>query len=62
MSVSLLMGSDSDFDRLAACVQALKNLDVPCEARVLSAHRTPKRLVAYLEDAEKRGIQAYVVR
>ena len=60
MSVSLLMGSDSDFDRLAPCVQALKDLDVTCEARVLSAHRTPKKLVAYIEDAEKRGVQVFL--
>jgi len=60
VSVSLLMGSDSDFDRLAACVQSLKDLKIPCEARVLSAHRTPKQLVTYLADAESRGVQVFL--
>ena len=60
MSVAMLMGSDSDFARLEGCVKTLRQLEVPVEARVLSAHRTPHRLVEYLKDAEGRGVQVFL--
>ncbi len=50
--VALLMGSDSDFPRLESCVNTLRKMEIPFEARVLSAHRTPAELVAYVEGAE----------
>jgi 5-(carboxyamino)imidazole ribonucleotide mutase len=56
MKVALLMGSDSDFERLEPCVRQLKELGIEHEARVLSAHRTPAALVAYLATAEERSI------
>jgi phosphoribosylaminoimidazole carboxylase PurE protein len=52
VSVSLLMGSDSDLDRLAGCIDTLKQLEIPCEVRVLSAHRTPDDLAAYIREVE----------
>ena len=52
MKVALLMGSDSDLARLEPCIAALHTLEIPCEARVLSAHRTPSELVRYLADKE----------
>ncbi len=48
MSVSLLMGSDSDYARLETCVATLRKLGIEVDARVLSAHRTPKELVEYV--------------
>ncbi len=60
MKVAILMGSDSDYAKLEPCVSTLKKLAIPFEARVLSAHRTPKRLVEYVESATKRGIQVFV--
>ena len=60
MSVALLMGSDSDFARLEPGVALLKKLGIPCEARVLSAHRTPKAVVQFVEAAPKRGIQVFL--
>jgi len=60
MTVALLMGSDSDFPRLEACVTTLRKLDIPLEARVLSAHRTPKELVEFVEQAPARGIRVFL--
>ena len=60
MKVAILMGSDSDFPRLEACVAALKKLEIPYEARVLSAHRTPKQVVEYVESAPGREIGAFL--
>ena len=57
MSVALMMGSDSDYDRLEPCVATLKKLGIACEARVLSAHRTPKQVVEFVEGAAGRGVK-----
>ena len=58
--VSILMGSDSDADRLMACFYQLKDLGIPFEARVRSAHRTPQALVEYLDEAEAKGVQVFL--
>lgn len=50
--VALLMGSDSDFPRLEHCVNVLRRLEIPFVARVLSAHRTPRPLVEFVEGAD----------
>ncbi len=60
MSVALLMGSDSDFARLESCVNTLRELDIPVEARVLSAHRTPHQVVEFVESAPGRGIRVFI--
>jgi 5-(carboxyamino)imidazole ribonucleotide mutase len=49
MKVAVLMGSDSDLETVQGTLDVLKEFGVPCEARVLSAHRTPRELRAYLE-------------
>lgn len=51
------MGSDSDFATMRAAAEALREFDVPCEVTVVSAHRTPLRLVQYGQNAHKRGIK-----
>lgn len=60
MSVALLMGSDSDLDRLRPAIDQLRALEIPCEARVLSAHRTPGALVEFVEDAPTRGVRVFL--
>jgi 5-(carboxyamino)imidazole ribonucleotide mutase len=60
MSVALLMGSDSDYDRLATCVETLRKLEIKCDVRVLSAHRTPAALVEFVEGAPERGIRVFL--
>jgi len=58
--VSILMGSHSDLDVLASAREVLTSLEIPHETRVLSAHRTPDALFAYVADAEARGIEVFL--
>jgi 5-(carboxyamino)imidazole ribonucleotide mutase len=58
--VSVIMGSKSDWETMTHCADMLKKLGVPCEVRVLSAHRTPDQLFEYLADAESRGIEVFI--
>jgi 5-(carboxyamino)imidazole ribonucleotide mutase len=59
-TVAVVMGSQSDLDTMAQCVTTLRDLGVPFEARVLSAHRTPAALEEYVADAESRGVKVFV--
>jgi 5-(carboxyamino)imidazole ribonucleotide mutase len=54
------MGSDSDLPTMEPAVAMLERFGVPCEVRVLSAHRTPLEMVAFARDARKRGLQVII--
>lgn len=58
--VSILVGSSSDAEPIAACRRALDRFGIPHEAKVLSAHRVPRELVAYIETLEERGIKLVI--
>lgn len=58
--VAVIMGSASDWETMQHCVQTLQKLEIPYEVRVLSAHRTPDALEAYVTDVESRGAQVFV--
>jgi 5-(carboxyamino)imidazole ribonucleotide mutase len=58
--VAVLMGSKSDWEVMEAASETLTKLGVAHECRVLSAHRTHKQLIAYLEDAERRGCEVFI--
>ena len=58
--VGVVMGSESDWDTMQHCVEVLKKFDIPHEKRVLSAHRTIDRVIAYAIDARKSGIIAII--
>ncbi|WP_315762842.1 5-(carboxyamino)imidazole ribonucleotide mutase [Sphingomonas sp. Y38-1Y] len=58
--VGIIMGSTSDWDTMARAAEMLDTLAVPHETRVVSAHRTPDRLVSYAREAEGRGIRVIV--
>jgi 5-(carboxyamino)imidazole ribonucleotide mutase len=58
--VSILMGSKSDLEVMQPARDALTELGVAHEVRVLSAHRTPDALFAYLADAEGRGVEIFI--
>ncbi|HEU4952247.1 MAG TPA: 5-(carboxyamino)imidazole ribonucleotide mutase [Holophagaceae bacterium] len=58
--VGLIMGSRSDWETMEHAAAALKELGVPFEAEVVSAHRTPDKLFRYCEQAEGRGIQVII--
>jgi phosphoribosylaminoimidazole carboxylase PurE protein len=58
--VGIVAGSRSDFPIMEAAIKILEELDVPSEFRVLSAHRTPDRLLSYAETAPGRGIRVII--
>ena len=58
--VGVVMGSKSDYDVLLPAIEILRALEIPCEARVLSAHRTPDQLFEYVESARGRGIKVLI--
>ena len=58
--VSIIMGSQSDWDTMQTATIVLTELNVPFETKVVSAHRTPARLVEFAEGAAERGIQVII--
>lgn len=58
--VGLVMGSNSDWSVMQAAARMLEKLDIPYEARVVSAHRTPDRLFDYAETARERGLACII--
>ncbi|HKV16094.1 MAG TPA: 5-(carboxyamino)imidazole ribonucleotide mutase, partial [Reyranella sp.] len=58
--VGLIMGSQSDWATMRHAAETLETLGVPCEARIVSAHRTPKRLFAYAAEAKDRGLKVII--
>lgn len=58
--VGVVMGSSSDWETMQHCAAQLEALGVPFETRVLSAHRTPKELSVWIEDAESRGAEVFI--
>jgi len=58
--VGIVMGSDSDWPVMQPAAQALDEFDVPWEAHVVSAHRTPRRMLEYAETAAGRGLRVIV--
>src|SRR5690242_6668468 len=58
--VGIIMGSSSDWETMRHAAATLEQLGVPFEKRVVSAHRTPRLMVAYAEAAEQRGLRAII--
>src|SRR3569833_4789055 len=58
--VGLIMGSTSDWDTLQHAATMLKQLGVPFETRIVSAHRSPDLLFCYAEEAERRGLELII--
>jgi 5-(carboxyamino)imidazole ribonucleotide mutase len=58
--VGIIMGSQSDWATLRHAAETLEALGVPHEARIVSAHRTPKRMFRYAESARDRGLKAII--
>lgn len=58
--VGIIMGSQSDWSTMQHAADTLAALGVPYEARIVSAHRTPKRLAQYAESARGRGLQVII--
>jgi len=58
--VGILMGSKSDWGIMSEAKRVCEELGIPCEARVLSAHRTPDEALAYAEGASARGLEVII--
>ena len=60
VKVGIIMGSDSDLPVMQAAADILKELSVPFELTIVSAHRTPERMFEYSKNAEKRGLKVII--
>ena len=58
--VAVVMGSDSDLPTMQPAVDALAQLGVDCEVRVVSAHRTPHQMITFGENAAARGVEVVI--
>jgi len=58
--VSIVMGSQSDYKIMKLCEKTLKNLEIAFEIKIISAHRTPKRMFEYALNAEKNNIRVII--
>ena len=59
-AVGVIMGSQTDWETMRHAVDTLEALEIACEARIISAHRTPKRLSTYVEGARERGLRVII--
>ena len=58
--VGIIMGSQSDWSTMRHAAEMLEKLNIPCESRVTSAHRTPDRLHQYATSAQERGLKVII--
>lgn len=58
--IGIIMGSDSDWPVLQPAAQVCADFGVPCEVRVVSAHRTPDDMARYAKTAERRGLRVII--
>ncbi|MFT4204261.1 MAG: 5-(carboxyamino)imidazole ribonucleotide mutase [Chitinophagaceae bacterium] len=58
--VGIIMGSDSDLKIMGAAAEVLQSFNIPFELTVVSAHRTPLRMVQYAQKAKDRGLKVII--
>ena len=58
--VGIIMGSKSDWDTMKAAADVLKSYGIPYEAEIVSAHRTPDKLMRYAGSAQARGLKVVI--
>lgn len=58
--ISIIMGSSSDLEIVQEAINLLKEFKVGFELKVLSAHRSPKELAAFVENASKNGTEVFI--
>jgi len=58
--VGIIMGSDSDLPTMQAAIAVCEEFGVACEVAIVSAHRTPERMVTYAQQAHRRGLKVIV--
>jgi 5-(carboxyamino)imidazole ribonucleotide mutase len=60
IQVGIIMGSKSDFPVMQSAIDILKEFNIKIEVDIVSAHRTPKKMFEYAENAKKRGIKVII--
>ena len=58
--IGIIMGSDSDLPTMTAAIAICEQFNVPHEVAIVSAHRTPERMVEYAQTAHKRGLKVII--
>lgn len=58
--VGVIMGSNSDLSVMEGAIEMLKKFNVPYEVEIVSAHRTPEKMLAYAREAEGRGLKVII--
>jgi 5-(carboxyamino)imidazole ribonucleotide mutase len=58
--IGIIMGSDSDLPTMQDAIAVCEEFAVPCEVAIISAHRTPERMVEYAQNAHQRGIKVII--
>jgi len=59
-TVGIIMGSDSDLPTMKDAIAICEEVSVPCEVAIVSAHRTPDRMVEYAQTAHQRGLKVII--
>jgi 5-(carboxyamino)imidazole ribonucleotide mutase len=58
--IGIIMGSDSDLPTMQGAIAVCREFSVPCEVAIVSAHRTPERMVEYAKQAHQRGLKVII--
>jgi 5-(carboxyamino)imidazole ribonucleotide mutase len=58
--VAVIMGSKSDWETMSHAAEMLRRFEVPYDAQIVSAHRTPDRMAQFAKDAESRGVEVII--
>jgi 5-(carboxyamino)imidazole ribonucleotide mutase len=58
--VAIIMGSQSDWNVMRHAEEALESLGIAADVRIISAHRTPERLTAFIREAEEAGVEVII--
>ena len=59
-TVGIIMGSDSDLPTMKDAIAVCEEFNIPCEVAIVSAHRTPERMVEYAQSAHQRGLKVII--
>ena len=58
--IGIIMGSDSDLPTMQGAIAVCEEFNIPCEVAIVSAHRTPERMVNYAQQAHQRGLKVII--
>ncbi|HBL12742.1 MAG TPA: 5-(carboxyamino)imidazole ribonucleotide mutase [Cyanobacteria bacterium UBA11162] len=58
--IGIIMGSDSDLPTMQDAIAVCEEFNLPCEVAIVSAHRTPERMVQYAQQAHNRGLKVII--